>query len=231
MMGSVAGVNGDVELSTSPSTALGSAETCTDTGDHIHYVASVHQAFDPTQSLTVQDGDGTTWNTVTDYHVYWPLGMIIFNTARTVGVNDHVHISVGHYFTFSQLSGAHAWKASAKADTKDCTPFQAPQNFATYTATDKSMTFSVDCFSQDARVLNEMIKGTGATNISGGIVLCKLYWDKTNGRRFQFYALPTGVNTQVMASDLNKQSVNFQATGPVYEVLSNTFNATNVKRM
>jgi hypothetical protein len=76
-----------------------------------------------------------------------------------------------------------------------------------------------------------MIKGDDAINISGGIVLCKLYWDKTNGKRFQFYALPTGVNTQVMASDLNKQTVNFQATGPVYEVLSNTLSTTNVKRM
>jgi hypothetical protein len=230
-MSSIAGVNGDVELSTSPSTALVSAETCTDLGDHIHYVASVHQAWDFTQPFTVQDGDGTTWNTVTDYTVYWPLGMIIFNTARTVGTNDEVRISAGHYFALSPLAGAHAWKASAKADTKDCTPFQADGGWATYTATDKSMTFSVDCFSHDARVLNEMIKGDDAINISGGIVLCKLYWDKTNGKRFQFYALPTGVNTQVQASDLNKQTVNFQATGPVYEVLSNTLSTTNVKRM
>lgn len=230
-MSSVAGVDGDVELSTSPSTALGSPESCTDLGDHIHYVMSVHQALDPTQPLTVQDGDGTTWSTVNDYTVYWPLGMIIFNTARTVGTNDHVRTSTGHYFALTSLSGAHAWKASAKADVKDCTPFQADGGWATYTATDKSMTFSVDCFSQDARILNEMKKGTGATNISGGIVLCKLYWDKTNGKRFQFYALPTGVNTQVMASDLDKQTVNFQATGPVYEVLSNTLSTTNVKRM
>lgn len=230
-MSSVAGVNGDVELSTSPSTALGSPESCTDLGDHIHYIASVHQAWDPTQTFTVQDGDGTTWNTVTDYTVYWPLGMIIFNTARTVDTNDSVRISAGHYFTLSSLAGAHAWKASAKADTKDCTPFQASQGFATYTATTKSLTFSVDCFSQDARVLNEMVKGEDAINISGGIVMCRLYWDKTNGKRFQFYALPTGVNTQVMANDLDKQTVNFQATGPVYKVLSDTFSTTNVKRM
>jgi hypothetical protein len=230
-MSAFAGIAGDVWFSTSPSTALVSPESVQDSGDHIHYFADTHQAWDQTQTFTVQcSPDGTTWSTVTDYEMYWPVGEVVFNTARTVGVNDHVQISAGHYFTLSQLSGAHAWKASAKAMTKDCTPFQASGNFATYTATIKSQTFSVDCYSQDARILNEMMTGVGSTNISGGIIVCALYWDKVGGQRWQFYALPSGVDTNVSANDIDKQSVRMSADGPLYIVTSNTFNTTTVKR-
>jgi hypothetical protein len=227
-----AGISGDVLFSTSPSTALGSPEAATDTGNHINYFAATHQAWDETQTLTVQcSPDGSTgWATVTDYEFYWPVGEIVFNTARVVGTNNHVHISAGHYFALTSLSGAHAWKSSAKAATKDVTPFQASGNFAQYAATIKSLTFSVDCFSQDARILNEMITGDGATNISGGIVVCQLYWDKAGGKRWQFYAIPTGVDTTVASNDIDKQSIKMTADGPVYEVLSDTFSTTTVKR-
>jgi hypothetical protein len=233
-MSALAGINGDVWLSTSPSTALGSPETANDSGDHIHYFMATHQAWDWSQTLTIQcSPNGTSgWATVTDYEYYWPVGEIVFNTARTVGTNNFVRVSVGYYFPLSQLSGAHAWKAQGKAMVKDCTTFQSPGNYATYTATTKSLTFSVDCYSQDARIFNEMIKSGGSKiNISGGIIVCQLYWDKPGGRRFQFFGLPTGVDTAVAATDIDKQSVQMQADGPVYEILSNTFNTTNVKRM
>lgn len=220
-------------LSTSPPTALGSPETASDSGDHIHYFMATHQAWDPTKTLTVQcSPNGTaSWATVTDYEFYWPVGEIVFNTARTVGTNNFVRVSAGSYFTLSQLSGAHAWKAQAKAATKDCTPFQAPQSFATYTATIKSVTFSVDCFSQDARILNEVIVGMGNINTSGGIIVCQLYWDKSGGKRWQFFGLPTGVTTTVAANDIDKQQVQMTADGPVYKVLSNSFSTTTVNRM
>lgn len=233
-MSAYAGISGDVWLSTSPSTALGSPETANDSGDHIHYFMNVHQAWDWTQPLTVQcSPNGTSgWATVTDYQFFWPVGEIVFNSARTVGTNNFVQISVGSYFTMSQLSGAHAWKASAKAATKECTPFQASQNYATYTSTIKSLTFSVDCYSEDARILNEMIKsGVGKINVSGGVVMCQLYWDKPGGKRWQFYGLPTQVDTTVASNDIDKQTVQMSATGAVYEVLSDTFNTTNVKQM
>lgn len=237
-MSAIAGINGDVWLSTSPPTALGSPESCTDTGDHIHYFStSAHQAWDQTQTFTVQcsPNGSTGWATVTDYVMYWPVGEIVFNTARGVGTNNFVRISAGSYFTLTALDGAHAWKASAKATVKDCTPFQASGNFATYTTTIKSMTFSVEVFNQDARILNEMLTniggGLGSINISGGVIVCQLWWDETNGKRYQFYGLPTGVDTNVAASDIDKQTVNMVADGPVYEVLSNTFNTTNVVQM
>jgi len=232
-MSAYAGISGDVWLSTSPPTALGSPETANDSGDHIHYFMATHQAWDWTKTLTVQcsPNGSTGWATVTDYQFYWPVGEIVFNTARSVGTNNFVRISAGSYFTLSQLSGAHAWKAQAKANTKDCTPFQASGSYATYTATTKQMTFSVDCYSQDARILNEMIVGVGNINTSGGIVVCQLYWDKSGGKRYQFFGLPTGVDTTVAANDIDKQSVKMSADGPVYEVLSNTFNTTNVKQM
>lgn len=235
-MSAIAGVNGDVWLSTSPPTALGSPESCTDSGDHIHYFStSAHQAWDQTQTFTVQcsPNGSSGWSTVTDYTMYWPVGEIVFNTARVPGTNNFVRISAGSYFTLTALSGSHTWKASAKAQVKDCTPFQASGGFATYTTTFKSMTFTVDMFSQDARILNEMISSgaTGNINISNGVIVCALYWDEANGKRFQFYALPTGLTTNVAVSDVDKQQVQMSATGPIYEILSNTFNTTNVVQM
>jgi hypothetical protein len=233
-MSAYSGISGDVWLSTSPPTALGSPETTNDSGDHIHYFMATHQAWDWTKTLTIQcsPNGSTGWATVVDYTFYWPVGEIVFNTARTVGTNNFVRVSAGSYFTLSQLSGAHAWKAQAKANTKDCTPFQASGSFATYTATTKQMTFSVDVYSQDARILTEMIKsGVGVTNTSGGIIVCQLWWNVAGGKRYQFFGLPTGVDTTVAANDIDKQSVKMSADGPVYEVLSNTFNTTNVKQM
>lgn len=232
-MSSIAGINGDVWLSTSPPTALGSSESATDSGDHIHYFTSVHQAWDWTQTLTVQNSpNGSTgWATVTDYVFYWPVGEIIFNTARVPGTNNFTRVSAGSYFTLSALSGAHAWKMSAKAMTKDTTPFQSSGRWAQYTPTTKSMTFSVDCFSQDARILNEMIKSGGSKiNVSGGIIVAQLWWDETNGKRWQFFGLPTQQDTTVAANDVDKQNVQMTADGPLYLVTSNTFSTTTVKQ-
>lgn len=222
-------------LSTSPSTALGSPETASDSGDHITYYAATHQAWDQAQTFTVQcsPNGSTGWATVTDYVMWWPVGTIVFNSARVPGTNNFVRISAGNYFTLSALSGAHAWKAQAKAATKDTTPFQASGGWAQYTATIKSQTFSVDCFSQDARILNEMISpgAVGNINISNGIILCQLWWNEAGGQRFQFYALPTSVSQTVAANDVDKQSVNFSASGPIYRVTSNTFSTTAVIQM
>jgi hypothetical protein len=233
-MAAVAGISGDVWLSTSPSTALGSPESCTDTGNHINYFTNTHQAWDQTQTLTVQcsPNGSTGWTTVFDYTFYYPVGEIVFATARVVGTNNFVRISAGSYFTLSALDGAHAWKASYKGMTKDVTPFQASSGWAVNLATLKSLTFSVDCYRQDARILNEMISsGVSQINISGGIIMCQLWWDESNGKRWQFYALPTGVDQTVAVNDVNKQSVKMSASGPVYMVTSNTFSTTTVTMM
>lgn len=232
-MAALAGVNGDVWTSISPPTALVSAESCTDSGDHIHYFAT-HQAWDPTAGITVQcSPNGTTgWSTVTDYQFFYPVGEVVFNTARVVGTNNFVRISQGSYFTITALDGAHAWKASFKGQVKDVTPFQASGNWVVNAATLKNMTWNVDCYRQDARILNEMItSGISQINVSGGIILCQLWFYETGGQRWQFYGLPTGIAQTVAANDVNKQAITFQATGPAYMVLSNTFSATTVSQM
>lgn len=230
-MSALSGISGDVWMSTSPPTALGSPESATDSGDHINYFTATHQAWDPTATFTVQNSpNGSTgWATVTDYVMYWPVGQVVFTTARSPGVNNFTRIFAGSYFTLSALSGAHAWKASGKGQVKDTTPFQASGNWAVNTPIMKNMTFSVDCFNQDARVFNEMItSGVSQINVSGGCILCQLWWDETNGKRYQFYALPTSISQNVVVNDVDKQSVNFTNTGPVFVVTSNTFTTTTV---
>jgi len=233
-MSAIAGVNGDLWLSTSPSTALGSPESFSDSGDHIHYFAATHQAWDQTQTFTVQNSpNGSTgWTTVTDYQMYWPAGEIVFNSARTPGTNNFTRVSAGNYFALTALDGAHSWKAQMKGMVKDVTPFQASGGWAVYASTLKSTTFSVDCFRYDARVLQEMITDPlTSTNISGGIVVCQLWFDETNGKRWVFYAFPTGITDTVAVNDIDKQSVNFSATGPLYLITSNSFSTSTVKQM
>jgi hypothetical protein len=232
-MGAIAGINGDVWMSISPPTALGSPESATDSGDHIHYFAAIHQAWDQTQTFTVQcsPNGSSGWATVTDYVFYWPVGEVVFNTARVPGTNNFVRINAGSYFTLSALSGAHMWKMSAKAVTKDVTPFQSSGHWQQNLTTIKSMTFSVDCFSQDARILNEMItSGMSKINISGGIIVCQLWWDETNGKRWQFFGIPTQQDTTIAANDVDKQTVQMTADGALYLVTSNTFTITSVKQ-
>src|SRR6266702_5797381 len=127
----IAGINGDVWLSTSPPIALGSPESCTDYGDHTHYYASTHAAWDPTKTLTVQKStdSGATWNTVTNYVFWYPLGIITFASAN--GSTNLIRISAGSYFTLSALAGAHSWKAQGMVATKETTGFQATGNWGT----------------------------------------------------------------------------------------------------
>src|SRR5579864_4114052 len=54
-MGILSGINSDVWVSVSPSVALGGPEACTNpSADLIHYLASVHFAWDKRQTFTVQ---------------------------------------------------------------------------------------------------------------------------------------------------------------------------------
>lgn len=187
-----------------------------------------HQAWDPSQTLTVQtSANGTSgWTTDTsgDYTFNWPVGEIVFTSARVVGTNNYVRVSVGNVFTISALDGPHAWKMSLKGNTKDVTPFQASGSWAVNLATIKTMTFSVDCYRQDGRILTEM----GTTNISGGIILCQLWFFESGGQRWQFYAFPTGITQAIDVMDVDKQAITFQASGPVYLITGPNFSTTTV---
>ncbi len=232
-MTALAGVSGDVWFSTSPPTALGSPETMNDSGDHIHYFTATHQAWDQTQTFTVQcsPNGSTGWVTVTDYTFFWPVGEIVFNSARVPGTNANVKILAGSYFTLTSVVGAHNWKQHTKVMTKDVTPFQATGKWQQNITISKSMTFSVDMFNQDARILNEMIKsGMSQINISGGIIVVQLWWDEANGKRTVFYGLPQQEDTTVASNDVDKQTVTMTSTGPVYYVTSNTFSTATVKQ-
>jgi hypothetical protein len=211
-------------------------ETCTDSGDHINYFTAVHQAWDQTQTFIIQySPNGTSgWTTdvSADYTVYWPVGQIVFATARTPGTNNFIRIISGSYFALSALDGAHMWSMSMKGNVKDVTPFQASGSWTVNAATLKTATWNVDCYRQDARILNEMItSGVGKINISGGIIMCQLWFNEASGDRFQFYALPTGIVQTVAAQDIDTQQVTFQSTGLVYVCTSNTFSTTTVIQM
>src|SRR5437016_10995129 len=98
-MGSpIKGVGGDVLASASPSLALGSNESVTDSGDHITYTTDNHHYWDERVPITVQNSpNGTSgWVTVTDYTFRSVGGFIVFNTARTVGTNNFGRVTAGN---------------------------------------------------------------------------------------------------------------------------------------
>ena len=225
----ISGLNGDMWVSTSPPTALGSPESCTDYGDHTHYYASVHAAWDPTKTLTVQKStnSGVSWSTITNYTFWYPLGVITFASAN--GAGDLIRISAGSYFSLSALPGAHAWKITGKQDTKEVTPFQAAGGWSVFLSTVKSLTATVSCFSVDTQILNEM--AGGSLNTSNGIVLCQLWANEATGFRWQFYALPTKIDATVMVTDVEKQDVDFQNVGPVFLLTSNTYSTATAIMM
>lgn len=72
--------------------------------------------------------------------------------------------------------------------------------------------------------------GISKINVSGGIIVCQLWWDEANGKRWQFYGLPQQIDTTAVVNDVDKQAVTMTSDGPVYLITSNTFSATSVIR-
>lgn len=196
----LAGVSSDVWVTANPSINT-TNESCTDAGDHINYTASVHPFWDIGATLTVQcSPNGTSgWATVTDYLFQYPIGKIIFNTARVPGTNNFVRISTGNYFTATQYDSTHKWSLSLKGNVAKTTPFQAPGQWEQYTPTTRGGTGKIDTYRNDDRLFKEI----------GNLLVMQLFVDKTNNVRWQFYARMTDVSPSADASNVQMQSLSF----------------------
>lgn len=226
-MSAIAGVLGDAWVTVSPSVSLGgSPETFNDQGDHIHYFAATHQFWDPTYVVTVQyspnGSSGWTNDTSGDYTFYYPLGMIVFNTARGVGTNNYIRVSVGYYFTATQLDGAHSWKMSLKGAVKDVTPFQATGSWAVKLGTIQSASGSIMAYRQDNRLLTEL------NNTSGTLIGLQLWHQETNGVRWQCFGQMTGLQQAINVQDVDQQTINFTVSGQLLLITSNTLTSANI---
>lgn len=212
-MGILSGINSDVWVSVSPSVALGAPESCTDSGDHIHYTASVHFAWDKRATFTVQNSpNGTTgWVTVTDYTVQWAYGGITFNTARVVSTNNFTRISVGNYFTVTQLDGCNKWSIALKGELIKTTPFQATGSWEVNTNTIKSWTGTVDAWRTDDRLIQEIT--------AGNLVVVQLFINKTSNQRWQGYAMITDVMASSDSTAINTQQIKFATVNDLFYLL------------
>jgi hypothetical protein len=206
------GVGCDIFTTSTPSIPLVTPESCTDSGDHTFYTASGHEFWDWTKPFTVQCGpNGTSgWAIVTDYEMRWAVGQIKFNSARTVGVNNFVRISAGSYLPATQLDMSYGWMLTTKGNEKDSTAFQAPGAWAQNTATTKSATGKIDTYRNDDRLTKEL------NNLLG----MKLYIDRANNIRFQFFARQTGGPIKSPATALQEEEFNFTVVRDVYLMLS-----------
>jgi hypothetical protein len=205
-------IGGDVYATGSPSIPLVSAESCTDSGDHTTYQAASHEFWDWTQVLTVQNSPNgsTSWVTVTDYTFQYATGKIIFNTARTVGVNNFVQISVGNYFTATQYGNSYMWMNTVECKVEDTTTFQSPGGWQLNTPLIKSAKAEIDTYQVDNRMFAEL----------GNMVGLKLYIDKLNNIRWQFFATPLAPKTTAQVAKVETQKITFVSVHDVYFAMS-----------
>jgi hypothetical protein len=203
----ISGTKSDVWLTATPSLAA-TNETCTDSGDHIVYFASVHTAWDKRQPLVVQcsPNGSTGWAIVVDYVFDYPIGRITFNTARVVSTNNFVRISSGYYFNLTQLDEAHTWSLSQKANISDTTPFQLTSGYKRKTLTIKSASGSVNSYRTDNRIFLEL----------GNLAVINMYVDKSVNSRFVCYGWIVGVDPKSDANSVNEQACSFESDGAVF---------------
>lgn len=201
-------VGGDIYTTGSPSVPLSSAESCTDSGDHTTYQASVHEFWDWTQTLTVQNSPNgsTSWTTVTDFVFQWATGKVVFNTPRVVGTNNFVQISASNYFTATQYDGSYMWSNTVECKVHPTTQFQAPGAWEQNTATTRSAKSEIETYRNDNRMFAEL----------GNMVGLKLYIDKPNNIRWQFFATPLAPITTAKVTAIETQKITFASLHDVY---------------
>jgi hypothetical protein len=207
----LAGVAGDVWITATPSVTA-TNESCTDSGDHINYTAATHIFWDWTQTFTVQNSPNgsSSWVTVTDYTFQWAVGKVVFNTARTPGVNNFTRISTGNYFTATQLDASHDWSLALKMTTKDITAFQATGAWMANLAILKEGSGKIETYRNEDRISKEF----------GNQLGMQLFIDKTNNVRWQFFATATGVDTKSDVNSVETQTISFVNLRDIYLLLS-----------
>jgi hypothetical protein len=140
----------------------------------------------------------------------WSTGKIVFNTARVVSTNNFVRISVGSYFTATQLDASHTWSLQLKQLTKDTTCFQATSAWASNTPTIKTSSGKIETYRNEDRVSKEL----------GNLLGLQLFVDKTNNVRWQCYGIITGANPKVDVNNVETQEIDFQVVRDAYFLTS-----------
>ena len=205
----LAGTDACIYITAHPSLSA-TNETCTDSGDHINYTASVHTVWDKEQTLTIQcspNGSGS-WETVTDYVFHYATGQIVFNTARVVDTNDRVRISTGKYFNLTEAANASQWSISLKGESKDTTPFKATGAMRQRTGTLKDWSAKFNTFNYDDTFFDELTK----------IVVIAFYVDYSAGTYWIGTGTLSGLDIATAEDDVATQNVSVEAADEIVYV-------------
>jgi len=205
-------VGGDVWTTGTPSIALSSPESCTDSGDHTNYQASVHIAWDWTQTLTIQNSPNgsSSWVTVTDYVFQWATGKVVFNTPRVPGTNAFTRISAGNYYTATQLDATYEYQVTVEAKLKDTTTFQAPSGYQQNTGTTLDAKGKIMTYRNDNRIFS----------VLGKLVLVQLFLNKANNVRWQCFCIIESPKDDVKVEGIETQAITFTSVRDVYFLTS-----------
>jgi hypothetical protein len=210
-MAFLAGVQGDILVTSPPSVALGGPVAYTDSGDHTNYTINdaTKRYLDPNVAVTVQTSpDGVTWSTVTNYTIQYVGGKIIFNTANASGTQ--VRLNAGNYYPYASVGNTTDWLWQGTKNMADATTHKGVggstwQDFQPLLTTGK-VTLKKWWFNQT--MVNHLVAGD----------LLVISCVAPSGNRYEAFAYVSQSQLDIAVSKLVEDNLTFQLTGALYQV-------------
>lgn len=213
-MSAVAGVFGDILITSPPSVSLPANYVLTDAGDHktFNNPTGSQRYWDDTAVPTVQTSpDGTTWTTVTSgFTIRYVNGQILFTNAIT-GATPSVRISTGgKYFPYASIGNTTDWTANPAVKAVDATTHKGVGGspFEDYQLTTMGATFTFNKWWIGLTFINALLARTRL------IVSCV----DPQGGRYEAYGYVMDDAVKLATGELVSQPITFQCVGQIVAV-------------
>jgi hypothetical protein len=213
-MGAVAGVFGDILITSPPSVALAANYVLTDAGDHktFNNPTPSQRYWDDTFVPVVQTSpDGTTWTTVTvGFTIRYLTGQIVFAVAVT-GATPGVRISSGgKYFPYASIGNTTDWTANPAIKAVDATTHKGVGGspYEDYLLTTMGATFTFNKWWIDQTFINLLLARTRV------ITSCV----DPQGGRYEAYGYIMDDAIKLATAALVDQAITFQCSGSIVAI-------------
>lgn len=217
-MPALAGYNGAILLTSTPSVALASNFALQDSGDHTTFVVSTantaYRYWDRSSSFTFQtSGDGSTgWTTVTPASVRYVNGQVTFASAVS-GASPSARITAGNYFPYAVLAQVSEWNFDGEWNMEDVTVLSGGASggggsrATLFLPTMFKGTFKIKKFWVDESALSVVTYITAGTPL---ILSCVT----PDGHRYEAYVYDAKGSIANSVSKAVSEDLEFQIDGP-----------------
>lgn len=211
-MAAIAGHKGAILAQTGASAAF-TNQACTDispvaTPRTVYQITNVANRFvDNAVAITVQTSpDGSTWTTVTDYTFRYPNGVIVFNTARAVGIQ--VRVSAGNAYPMAVIAQMGEWSMDAEVDMLEVTSLQTSNGRREYIPGLMSATIDTSQFWLDGYFFTKLT--------TRALVCLLLYPDYGTDDYYAAYTYIDKLGLSIPADGVVQEEQSFTVTGAFY---------------